>query len=77
MSIKKGLFGADDYVEFGKMYDVLEEAGAYLIVYVPRKRMVVISCRDADVGKVISVVEDKIIEKKQLRNKTWIVKIKV
>lgn len=54
MPIKTGLFGFDDYIKFGELLDKLEEAGAYLMTYNPKKRVLYAWITYNDWNKAIS-----------------------
>ena len=50
--IKKGIFGMDDYIKFGKMIDCAAENGAVNFIFSPRKNMVIILCRRDSAEKI-------------------------
>ena len=58
--IKKGVIGLDDYLKFGGMLDSLEQAGAHLFIYSPKKGTVTAACKRDKLDDIVKIAGDRV-----------------
>lgn len=74
--LKKGLFGLDDYVKFGKFIDSMIDKVAFITI---SKNGINIACRIADLDDVLRTLNEfgGVVEKRSSRGGMTYIKVRI